>query len=125
MKVLVEVSEALSARIALDPQTKDLPMNQALLALVDRALQAAEYARKPEVFAAQGLEHVATFEIGRVFSLVEAIPRNASYDTNFLRALAIALRKSPMVEVLPESEHQHVPIGHGHVRRDLKRIQEA
>ena len=100
----VEVDEALAAKLDTEPTVRGLPTGEALVLLAKRALVSLELERSPHVFAAKCMARIEQFAIGHKFQFIEAIPSRTTYTSQDLKALASAIRNSPLVKVHPPEE---------------------
>lgn len=100
----VEVDEALAAKLDAEPTVRGLSMDAALVMLAKRALHSLELERSPHVFTAKCMARIEQFEIGRKFQFIEAVPSHTTYTSKDLKALAAAIRNSPLVKVHPPEE---------------------
>jgi len=100
----VEVDEALAAKLDAEPTVRGLSMDAALVMLAKRALHSLDQERSPHVFTAKCMARIEQFEIGRKFRFIDAVPPHTSYCSQDLKALAAAIRNSPLVKAHPPEE---------------------
>jgi hypothetical protein len=123
MQVIIELDPNLATRLRNEPEVRHLSMSDAMVELTRRTLQQLEDERSPDVFAAKCMEHVAKFEKGKRFGIIQAIPHGETFDSTFLRAVTKALTTNPeLVRLLSDEEQVLEPLGRRNIRVQFERI---
>lgn len=128
MQVIIDLDPDLAARLRNEPEVRHLSMSDAMVELTKRTLQQLEDARDVDVFAAKCLAHVLTFEPGRRFGVIQAIPPGLEFaGSKYFRAMSKLLAEQGVVRVLTEEEQVMVPIGSGRsqCKAVYERVQEG
>lgn len=123
MQVIIELDHDMATRLRNEPEVRHLSMSDAMVELTRRTLQQLEDERSPDVFAAKCVEYVTTFETGKRFGIIQAVPRGEACNGTFLRAVTKALVASTeIVRLLPDEEQVLAPLGRRHIRLVFERI---